>query len=601
MDAPIVATAPAAALAPAPAAAVDPITLEIIRQLLQAIPDEVETDLTRTAFSPLIYEYKDYAVGIVDAQGRLVTQSRGGIPIFLANVLGIAVQDGLAIYGASNIHRGDVLISNHAGTLGQHLNNVTMYSPVFDPADDTRIIAFMCVLAHWTDVGGRYVGSSASNDTTEIFQEGIQFRTVKLRSRGEPVPEMYRMIEYNTRFPEMVLGDIEAQFAGCVKGAGLFGDIACKFGADTTLAAIRIMWRQSEAVARAAVRAIPDGVYRAASFLDNDGVDLDRTIPCPITVRIEGERFIVDMSDIAGEVRGPFNSGREGGGVTAARIAFKYLTSPQELTNEGSFAPLEVVLPDGKFLSAGPNAAMARYSTPLATVIDTIIRALADALPDRVAAGHHASMGSHRVQGKHPETGRLFTHLDTAHGGWGGSLGRDGSGPFKTLAHGDTLDVPVEAQEALYDLRVDYFGFRTDSAGAGEFRGGSGLDKAYTIRHPVKLTLTFERHGCPPWGLLGGHDGEAGYVEIERKGEAPKKYLKATDIPLAPGDRVFVHTGGGGGYGEPFARDPQAVVRDVRRGFVSRQCARDDYGVVVTDDGQVDEAGTAAARAKGTA
>lgn len=188
---------------------IDPITLEIIRQLLQAIPDEVETDLTRTAFSPLVYEYKDYAVGIVDAEGRLITQSRGGIPIFLANVLGLAVLDGLAIYGRDNIHPGDVLITNHCGTMGQHLNNVVMYAPVFDPGDATRIVAFMCVLVHWTDVGGRYVGSSASNDTTEIFQEGIQFRSVKLRNRGEPAAEMYRMIEYNTRFPEMVLGDVD--------------------------------------------------------------------------------------------------------------------------------------------------------------------------------------------------------------------------------------------------------------------------------------------------------------------------------------------------------------------------------------------------------
>jgi N-methylhydantoinase B len=575
---------------------VDPITLEIIRQLLQSIPDEVETDLTRTAFSPLVYEYKDYAVGIVDAEGRLITQSRGGIPIFLANVLGLAVLDGVAIYGRDNIHPGDVLITNHCGTMGQHLNNVVMYAPVFDPTDPTRIVAFMCVLVHWTDVGGRYVGSSASNDTTEIFQEGIQFRSVKLRSRGEPVAEMYRMIEYNTRFPEMVLGDVEAQYAGCVKGSALFTEITQKFGTDATLDAIATMWRQSETAAREAVRSIPDGTYRASAFLDNDGIDLERRIECPVTIRIEGDCFTVDFSDISPEVRGPFNSGREGGGVTAARIAFKYLTTPDELTNEGSFAPLNVVLPDGKFLSAGATAAMARYSTPLATVIDVIVRAMAGAVPDRVAAGHHASMGSHRFQGR--IAGRLFTHLDTAHGGWGGSQGRDGAGPYKTLAHGDTLDVPVEVQEALYDLQVDAFGFRTDSAGPGEYRGGLGLDKAYTVRQPVNLTLTFERNGCPPWGLLGGEDGQAGYVEIERPGQQKQKYLKATDIPLSPGDRVFVHTGGGGGYGSPRERDPLAVGHDVRRGFVSIQAARELYGVVVNAAGEVNEAATAVERGR---
>jgi N-methylhydantoinase B len=576
---------------------VDPITLEIIRQLLQAIPDEVETDLTRTAFSPLIYEYKDYAVGMVDAEGRLVTQSRGGIPIFLANVLGLAVLDGIALYGRSGIKPGDVIITNHAGTLGQHLNNVVMYTPVSDPKNRSRIIAFMAILAHWTDVGGRYVGSSASNDTTDLFQEGIQFRSVKLRSAGEPVPEIYRMIEYNTRFPEMVLGDVEAQLAGTLKGASLFEDIAAKFGSSVVLDAITTMWAQSEAVARQAVRSIPDGEYKAASFLDNDGVDLDKRIECPVTVRVAGDRFVIDFSEISEQVRGPFNSGRHGGGITAARIAFKYLTTPGELTNEGSFAPLEVILPDGKFLSASATAPMARYSTPLATVVDTIIRAMADAVPDQVAGGHHASMGSHRFQGISPQTGRLFSHLDTAHGGWGGSIGRDGSGPFKTLAHGDTLDVPVEVQEALYPLKVDYFGFRPDSCGAGQFRGGLGLDKAYTIQHSVKLTLTFERHGCPPWGLLGGSDGMPGYVEIQRKeDEKPKKFLKATDIPLACGDRVFIHTGGGGGYGAPLERDPERVALDVQKGFVTTAAALREYGVAVDPSFKVDLARTKAER-----
>lgn len=578
---------------------VDPITVEIVRHSLQALTDEIETDITRTAYSPLIYEYKDYAVGVVDAKGRLICQSRGGIPIFLANVLGLAVQDGLAIYGEDGIEPGDVLISNHAGTFGQHLNNVVMYTPVYDPAAPERLVAFVCVLVHWTDVGGRYVGSSASNDTTEIFQEGVQIRTVKLRTRGEPVREIYRIIEYNTRLPELVLGDVESQHAGCLKGRALFGEILTKYGTPEVLVAIRRIWDQSEAAARAAVRTIPDGVYRAESFLDDDGVDLGQQVPIPVTVRIEGDRFVVDFSDVAPELRGPFNSGRHGGGITAARIAFKYMTSPHEQTNEGSFRPLEVVLPDGKFLSAGPTAAMARYSTPLPTVIDTIIKALAPAVPDRVAAGHHASMGSHRFQGLHPVTRRLFSHLDTAHGGWGASNGRDGAGPFKTLAHGDTLDVPIEAQEQLYDLFVDYLRIRGDSGGPGRFRGGNGLEKRYTLRHDAKLTATFDRHGCPPWGLLGGGAGKPGHVEIVRAavGET-ERVLKITDTPLAKGDRVYIFTGGGGGFGPPEEREVASVARDVVRGYVTPERALLDYGVVCDAAGRVQREATERERAR---
>lgn len=572
---------------------IDPIIVEIIRHGLQSIPDELETDITRTAFSPLIYEYKDYAVGIVDAEGALICQSRGGIPIFLANVLGLAVRDGLAIYGRDRMEPGDVMISNHAGTFGQHLNNVIMYTPVFDPEGDRGIVAFVCVLVHWTDVGGRYVGSSASNDTTEIFQEGFQFRTVKLRRRGEPVPEMYRIIECNTRLPHLVLGDLDAQLAACVKGARLFDQLLARHGTETLFDAVLEIWRQSEQAARDAVLAIPDGTYQARSFLDNDGVDLETPITIDIKVTIDGERFIIDLSDIADEVRGPFNSGKFGGGITAARIAFKYLTTPSESTNEGSFRPLEVILPDGKLLSAGPNAALARYSTPLATVIDTIVRAMADAAPQRVVAGHHASMGSHRFQGIHPASSQLYSHLDTAHGGWGASETHDGAGPFKTLAHGDTLDVPVEAQEALYPFTLDYLRRRPDSGGPGRRRGGLGIEKRYTIRAPCKLTVTFERYGCPPWGLLGGQAATPGYAEIEYAGrEGRRRVLKETDMPLAPGDRVYVFTAGGGGFGSPLEREPGLVADDVLRGYVSAEAARSAYGVVFDAGGAIDHAAT---------
>jgi len=559
---------------------IDAVQLEIIRQLLQAIPDEVETDLTRTAFSPLIYEYKDYAVGMVDVKGRLIAQSKGGIPIFLANALGLAVLDGVAMYADEGIAAGDVIITNHAGTLGQHLNNVVMFAPVMDPADPGHILAFMAILAHWTDVGGRYVGSSASNDTTEIFQEGIQFRSVKLRRGGVPVAETYRMIEYNTRFPAMVLGDVAAQLAGCVKGAAQFEELARKFGAAKLLGAIHTLWERSEAAARKAVAAMPDGVYRAASFLDNDGIELDKRIECPVTVRIEGERFIVDFSDISPQVRGPFNSGRDGGGIASARIAFKYLTTPNDPTNEGSFAPLEVILPDGKFLSASATAPMARYSAPLSTVVDTIIHAMEEAAPHAIAAGHHASMGSHRFQGRNPVTGQLFSHLDTALGGWGGSHSRDGAGPFKTMAHGDTLDVPVEVQEAMYGLHLERVEFRQDSGGAGKYRGAVGLVKEYAIKHPVKLTLTFERSGCPPWGVCGGSAGVPNHVEVQRAGQAERvRYLKVNDLALAPGDRVIIYTGGGGGFGSAADRDPAALALDIQRGYVSQEAARTVYAM----------------------
>ncbi len=576
----------------------DPITLELIRYALQSIPEQIETDITRTAYSPLVYEYKDFAVGIVDAEGRMICQGKGGLPIFLANVLGIAVRDAKEMYANEGIAPGDVVISNDPATLGQHLNNVVMSTPVFAP-DGTTLMGFMCVLVHWIDIGGRYVGSSASNDTLEIYQEGVQFHSVKLRRKGERVEEIYRMISSNTRFPTAALGDLDAQVAGCIKGRALFEETIARYGFDTVQASIELIWHNSANAARAAVAAIPDGTYHAVSFLDDDGVDHGKPIRIEVSVTVDGDRMIVDLSNCSPQVRGPFNSGRDGGGVTAARTAFKYLTTPDEATNEGSFAPLEVVLPQGTFLSASATAPMARYSIPLPTVMDTVIKALAPAMPGGVAAGHHSNMGSHRFQGINPRTGKLYSHLDTAHGGWGGSSGRDGAGPFKTLAHGDTLDVPIEAQEALYPLTIDRYNFRADSAGAGKYRGGLGLEKEYTINYDCKLTVTFDRILCPPWGLFGGKDGSHAFVELQHGGGKRERRLKGSDMPLHPGDRVFIRTGAGGGYGNPFERPPEMVAADVLEGYVTVEGAAQDYGVVIKSDGSVDEKATATLRSAG--
>src|SRR3954468_16445749 len=243
----------------------DPITVEVIRRRLISISDQVDANITRTAYSPVVYEYKDYAVGIVDAEGRLLSQCTGGMPLFVADVLGAAIRDGLAIYGKENLHEGDIIITNDGGTIGQHLNNVVMYTPVFSP-DTQALIAFFVVVVHWLDVGGRVIGS-LSKYATDIFQEGIQFRTGKLRSRGEPVLEIYRMIQGNTRFPEEVMGDIDAQIGGCLMGRDQMVALIGRYGSATFRDAIESIWAQSEAIARAVIKAIPDGIYSANAFL----------------------------------------------------------------------------------------------------------------------------------------------------------------------------------------------------------------------------------------------------------------------------------------------------------------------------------------------
>jgi N-methylhydantoinase B len=580
------------------AAAVDPVKLEIIRTGLQSIPDLIEADIMRTAFSPLIYEYKDYAVGLVDAQGRAIALAQHGLPGFLTNILGLAVRDGIGIYGLDAIEPGDAIISNHAGTVGQHLNNVVMYTPIFGSGG--RLLAFMAVNVHWIDIGGRVPGSAWGTDTTELIQEGLQLRSVKLYRRGEPVQELFRVIEYNTRQPEALLGDIAAQYAGCVKGRELFEQLLARHGEEVVLGAIANIWQDSEAAARAALRTIPPGVYRFASFLDDDGVDLGKRLPLDIKVQISGEEFVVDYSDIADEVRGPFNSGYYGGAVNSAQIAFKYLFSPEEPSNEGSFAPVRVVIPPGKLLSCSDKAPLGFYQTPLSTVIDTIIAAVAPVAPDRVAAGHFGSVGLYGFSGT-TAGGRFFSFFDTLHGGWGASVHGDGVGPYKTIRHADNKDIPVETIEALYPLRVERYEWAQDSGGAGGSRGGLGIMKTFRALADCTFNSAFDRTACPPWGLRGGLAGRPQSGEIESTNGERRIVLKTSGTPLRAGECVHVHTGGGGGYESPLKRDLELIRMDVVRRYVSAAKARELYGVVLNADMTVDRSATGALRSAMTA
>ena len=565
--------------------AVDPVTLEVIRHGIISATDQIDANITRTAFSPYIYEYKDYAVGIAGPDGELIAQCTGGMPVFVADAVGQAVRDGLSIYGSENLHHGDVIVCNHAAVQGQHLNNTVMYTPIFAGTDCKQLIGFFAINVHWIDIGGSAIGS-ISYSGTEIFMEGLQLRSIKMWSKGEPIQEVYRIIENNTRFPQELMGDIEAQLGGCLLGRDLVQTLAEKYGTSTFMSAVAIILDQSEAATREQVRAIPDGTYDAEAFLDNDGVN-DKLIPIKVRVIINGDSITIDYSDMAEQVEGCINSGYFGGGQTTARVAFKYLIATSEPANEGTFRPLSLILPEGKILSAEPTAAMGLYSIPFPTVIDAIIKALEPALPERVTGAHFGTFSSIRFFGNRVN-GAVFNANDSGHGGWGACATHDGAGPFRTMAHGDTRIIPVELQESLHPFRIEEFKLRTDSGGAGKFRGGMGFEKQYYVLEECKLWSNFDRIGCPPWGVFGGKPGLSGQVLINKEdGSAEEVLYKTEGYVLKPGDRVRVETGGGGGYGPPKERSMELISRDITRGYISADSARRHYGVVRDPDGTV--------------
>lgn len=558
------------------ASSIDPITAEVIRKRLVAIADEVDVNITRTAFSPYIYEYKDYAVGIVAPNSDLICQCTAGIPIFVADVMRSSVLDGLKLYGRERLRKGDVVITNYAGTVGQHLNNVVMYTPVY-ATHDQELVAFMVVVMHWIDIGGRDVGST-SKFATDIFQEGVQFRTVKLFSKGEPVDEMFRMIEHNTRFPVEVMGDINSQIGGCLMGRDSIADLVDRYGVVTFRNSLELIWNRSEQAARAVIRDIPDGTYSAETELDDDGTNPDTPLQLKLDVTIAGDDFIIDMSGMAAEVTAPINSGVSGGGQTVARLAFRYLIAPEGDANEGTFRALKLKLPEGTIVSAKPTAAMGHYNVPLPTLIDLVIRALGPVMPTRVAAAHFGTFSTVAFAGRDPSTGALFQCNDSGFGGWGALCDQDGPGPFRTMCHGDTRLIPIEVHEASYPIHIESFGLRQDSGGPGEYRGGLGLRREYLLLAACRMSTRFERTKNPPWGMEGGGEGAIGNVLVTSRDGSTRTALKES-VMLQAGDRVLVETGGGGGFGNPQRRDREKLVDDVVKGHVSLKAAKELYGL----------------------
>ena len=566
---------------PAPSqAAIDPITLEVIRYGLISTCNQIDANIKRTAFSPYIYEYNDFAVGLTDIDGRLVAQCTGGMPPFVADSVGTAVRDGLQIYGLDRLHYGDVIVCNHAAVQGQHLNNTVMYTPIAEHADGSgNLIGFFAINVHWIDIGGTMTHSN------DIFMEGLQLRTVKMWSKGEPIEEVYRIIENNTRLPTELMGDIQAQLAGCFLGRSLVSNLIEKYGVDTFRTAIDIILDQAEAAARAHIRALPDGEYTHETWLDNDG-EGNQPIPIKVKVIIAGDEITVDYTGIADQAKGSINSGYHGGGLTTARVAFRYLVAPDEPANEGLFRPLKLVLPMGKILSADPTAPMANYPMPFPTVIDAVIKALEKALPDRVTGGHFGTHSGFRLFGRRAN-GRTFNGHDSGHGGWGACATHDGSGPYRTMAHGDTRLIPLELQERLLPFRIESFALRADSGGAGKFRGGLGFEKKYRILENCLLQTNLDRTDHPAWGVLGGKDALCGSVTVinEKTGEATSM-CKARGEELKAGELVILSTGGGGGYGPVEERDLALLQRDLDEGYITRAAAESIYNVVIDANGR---------------
>jgi N-methylhydantoinase B len=552
----------------------DPILTEIVRNGVMAVTGDMKTNLMRTAYNLIIYEALDFTVGLFTPKGETVSIGLG-LPMFTRG-MAETVKASVAHFGVENLVEGDILITNDAYITGSHLNHVTLTQPVFH---EKRLVGFSCCMAHWLNIGGVLNGN-----TTDIYSEGLQIPILKLQSAGVINQDLVDIIMMNVRIPERARGDLRAQMTAVRTGERGYLDLVRRYGREEVLSSIEEILDQSERAARAHTRTIPDGVYQAESFMDDDGIDIGKPVPVRVKVTVKGDEMTVDLSDCAPQVRGFYNSGPSTG-VACAQVAFKCLTSPGDYPiNEGSFRALKVIAPPGKFVSAVRPAPMRQWMCYPMTVVDTIFKALAPAIPDRTIAGHHACLILCQVTGIDRRDGRFFIgSVGHTGGGWGAKATEDGMCVTVAMNDGDTHTSPVEMIESKYPLMMDYYRLVPDSGGAGRYRGGLGGERRVVARNDVTMSTNIDRAICAPWGLMGGLDGFPNRVALKLNGKLNDS-LPNAKVPqqlLKKGDEVMVRGGGGGGFGPPHERPAEKVQDDVRQGYVTVKAARELYGVAL--------------------
>ncbi|WP_136475639.1 hydantoinase B/oxoprolinase family protein [Pseudomonas sp. DG56-2] len=547
---------------------VDIFTLEIIQNSLQAIADEMFAAMRKAAMSPVIYEVLDMGTGITDAYGNIAS-SGAGIPAFVG-VLDKAVRQILLEHPAlGDIEDGDLFITNdpHSGGV-THLNDVVLAMPVFV---DGRIVAWTANIAHWNDVGGMVPGS-LSTEATEIFQEGLRLASVKLISRGKPIRSVMQILQANTRMPDFMQGDLWAAIAAARSGAARIVELSKKYGTELFLNAVDDFMALGEKVSLKALQSAPRGRFSMEEVQDDGQL-------FKIVVEITETQMIVDLRDNPDQAVGPTNLSRDGA-VVAAQMAFKAVTSPQGVTNGGTFRPLQVLTRAGSLFDAQAPAAEGFYFENLIRVHDLILRCLARHMPERLSAGNFASVCATIIGGVHPDTGRMFTLVEPEIGGWGAEHGRDGNNAVYSGLHGETYNCPVEVCEARYGLYVERMALNDEPGGHGQYRGGQGIRIDYRVRSDATfLTCGYTRSVVAPWGLEGGADGSPNYIEVVRASGETERHAIASGVNLNAGDIVRVRTGAGGGYGNPALRSRETVIEDLKNGYVDAETARAVYGV----------------------
>lgn len=565
----------------------DAIYLELFKNTVFSITDEMALTLFRTTYSGVLKDNMDYSTGFADADGRLAAQGLT-LPGHLGSVP--TAMDSIMRHFRDDIAPGDVFIMNDPFDGGMHLPDIFIFKPLFQGRER---LAFACTVCHHSDVGGRVAGSNAS-DSTEIYAEGLRIAPMKLYESGRLNQTIMTFIERNVRLPVQVFGDLRAQLAACHIAERRFAEIVAKHGAQQTTALLRELIDYAERLTRAALRTLPDGEWSFEDFIDDDGIDYGKPIRLFVTIRKRGDQMVVDWTGTSPQVRGAINSTLSFT-KAAAYTGVRSVLPPGIPNNEGVFRAIEVICPPGTVGHGVLPAACAARGLTGFRMVDCMFGALAMMLPDKVmAAGDGGNTGI--SIGGYDKSRKPFVYVDFTCGAWGARPWADGldgnSHMFANMASHS-----IEVTEAEHPIELRAYEFVADKAGAGKFRGGVPFKRDYRLlEEEAVLQVRSDRRDHRPFGLYGGSPGRPSENYLNPDGEnriLPSKFT----MTIKRGD-VFRHVlAGAGGWGDPLERDPAAVLRDVRNELLSPEKAAADYGVVIdTKAWRVDAAATSERR-----
>ena len=574
---------------------IDPITLVVIQNGLQQVCNEMDLAFCRAAFSPVISEAMDRSDGIYHRDnGELIAQGELGLPVFVGTMQ-FSTQAVIDVVkaGGTPLHEGDIFILNDPYLGGTHLMDVKFVKPFFYQG---KLFAWLSNTGHWPDTGGMVPGGFSAN-ATEVEQEGLRLPPVKLFKQGQLDQEILAIIQSNIRVADQRIGDIKAQAAALAIGEKRLAEMLDRYGADVVDDAIAELKARASQQMRACIATIPDGSYRGEAFVDSDGV-VDAPLKIVMTVTKKGDGLHFDMSGSSPPCRGPMNS------VIATTKSSIYLAIkhifPDVPINAGTFEPLDIVEPENTFLYA-------RYPRPVSgcaaevsqRIAEAVFAALVKAMPERMFAAPAGTSGNLSIGGYDPKRQRSYVMYVISGGGYGGSPIGDGiSNGCSTI--GISKTTPIEVMEQYYPVLFEEFSLHEGSGGPGEHRGGFGVNYKIKLRRgEARASMVMDHGRSGPLGAQGGGDGGLNTVAVLQGGKTyhPPHTSKDQDISISAGDRIEVSTPGGGGFGRPFARDPQAVANDVSRGYYTLQQAQQFFGVSIAADGSVDEPQTARRRA----